>query len=138
MSTSTTNAPTAPSTADIVLGGLHTLTNAVAALVASMTGFVPQIETLVEASKEVKASNEALIDTLEVQAKATKRNKTKLNFDAPEKFDGTPENAVPFMQACEFYFAAKSENEVQQRVTFTLSKIKGRTNNMATVWANQQ
>ena len=130
--------PAAPSTADILLGAMNTLTNAVAALVGSMTGFVPQIQTLVDASKEVKASNEALIDTLEEQAKVVKKGKTKLDIDSPEKFDGTPENAMPFTQACEFYFGAKGEGDVQQMITFALSKVKGGTNGMATAWANQQ
>lgn len=138
MATDTPAAPTVPNIADILLGAMHTLTNAVAALVGSMTRFVPQIEVLVQASREVKTSNEALIDTLEEQVKVVKKGKTKLDFDAPEKFDGTPENAVPFTQACEFYFSAKGENDIQQRITFALTKIKGGTNNMATVWANQQ
>jgi len=133
-----TDAPAVPNTADILLGAMHTLTNAVAALVGSMTGFVPQIEGLVEASREVKASNEALIDTLEEQAKVTRKGKTKLDIDSPEKFDGTPENAVPFTQACQFYFGAKGESDTQQMITFALSKIKGGTNGMATAWANQQ
>jgi len=132
MHTDAPAAPAVPNTADILLGAMHTLTNAVAALVGSMTGFVPQIEVLVE------ASNEALIDTLEEQAKVTKKGKTKLDIDSPDKFDGTPENAVPFTQACQFYFGAKGESDTQQMITFALSKIKGGTNGMATAWANQQ
>ena len=130
--------PAVPNTADILLGAMHTLTNAVAALVGSMTGFVPQIQIPVDASTEVKKSNEALIDTLEEQAKVVKKGKTKLDIDSPEKFDGTPENAVPFTQACEFYFGAKGESDIQQMITFALSKIKGGTNGMGTAWANQQ
>lgn len=110
---------------------MHTLTNAVVVLVRSMTGFVPQISSLIDTSREIKAPNEALIDTLEEQAKVVKRGKTKIDFD-------TPKNAVPFTQACEFYLSAKGESDPQQWITFTLSKIKGGTNNMATVWANQQ
>jgi len=66
------------------------------------------------------------------------KNKAKLAFDAPEKFDGTPENTVPFTQSCEFYFKAKKEDDLTQQLTFALSKVKGGTGNMATVWANQQ
>ena len=58
--------PAAPSTAEVLLSAMNTLTNAVAALVRSMTGFVPRINQLIKASKEVKTSNEALSDTLDV------------------------------------------------------------------------
>ena len=113
---------------------LTTLTNSIASLVGSMTGMVPLINQAITASATASKASEELNDTL----KEAQKTKSKLAFNPPEKFDGTPENTVPFTQSCTFYFGAKREEDTQQCVTFALSKIKGGTNNMATVWANQQ
>ena len=131
---STSTASTQQSTADILLTAMATLTNAVASLVSSVTGFTPKIDELIAQSKVNNETTETLIETLDKD----RQKRSKLAYDPPEKFDGTPENAIPFGQACAFYFKAKGEEDGTNKITFALSRIKGGTGNMATAWANQQ
>ena len=67
MSTPSTStaAPSAPSTADVLFSALAQLTDAVAGLIGSMMGFTPQITELIKANKDVNLTTETLVETLE-------------------------------------------------------------------------
>ena len=135
MSTATsmhTDPPAALSTANILLSAMTTLTETVNNLVAAKFSMQPQINALITQSTLGNATTETLVEAIE----NSNKKKSKLAYDAPDRYDGTPENAVPFCQSCAFYLEAKGEEENKNKIIFALSKVKGGTNNMATAKAD--
>ena len=137
MSTATSmhaDPPAQPNTANILLTAMTNLADMVNNLVAAMFQMQPSINALITQSTLTNTTTETLVEAIE----KGNAKKSKVAYDAPDKYDGTPENAVPFCQACAFYFEAKGEEEHKNKIIFALSKVRGGTNNMATIWANQQ
>ena len=63
-------------------------------------------------------------------------NLPKIKPDAPEPYDGKPDQVMPFISSLIVYFAALKETNDKNKIMFTLSKIKGGKENIATRWAD--
>ncbi|KAF4623195.1 hypothetical protein D9613_001331 [Agrocybe pediades] len=112
---------------DTLVEVLTTLANNISALLPVWT---QQAETNKEIAKAVKEQSTA---TAQISAKASG---SKVKIETPANYDGSTERVMAFIQEVEVYLAYNNVTDLEQRIYFTLSKIRGRTGNRATVWSD--
>jgi Retrotransposon gag protein len=117
---------------------LHGLITALTTNVTNLVNYVGGREQAMNAAatslRDSAVANRAAAAALE--AKTDPKPKTKA--ERPDPYHGEATKAVAFIQEMEFYFLSVKEEDLVQRVTVTLSLIKGGANDIASTWANEQ
>jgi len=60
----------------------------------------------------------------------------RLNIANPGIYEGDPKRLKPWITAMDMYFDFNGETDEQTRITYVLSKIKGKKGDIATNWAD--
>ncbi|KAF4617527.1 hypothetical protein D9613_006051 [Agrocybe pediades] len=113
---------------------MDAIINMMGDLITKLNELVPLWKSAVDTNKEIaEAVDKQATATAQITAKVTS---SKIKIETPANYDGSPDRVTAFIQEVEVYLTYNGITDLEQRIYFTLSKVRGGTGNRATVWSD--
>jgi hypothetical protein len=103
----------------------------IAVIAAMLKEVLQPVETSINTIGNNIAGQTTAINTKADESIAQKSNLPKIKPDAPESFDGKPEQVMSFLATLTVYYSALKEETHKNMILFALSRIKGGKENVA-------
>lgn len=94
-------------------------------------------QNYIESSIKAHTKVEEYIDR-DKKHKEKMDQRPKVEIEKPEKFDGKPENAIPFLTACLTYLHFKKETNWVNQILFVLSMVDGGKGKIGKQWVDSK